>query len=558
MNGIVQGSIFIIILLSLLIGLGSAAAQPADASLGLPTITIPLNGSAQGAVRLACLTACSEVILTLQYDPSLARFASASLGGYWQAGTTFDVQRPQDTGGIVRLAARGATLPDRDGTAFLLTFEGLRSGTGALVASSAVLRDADGGELSAEIVNGEINVLVADIPQVTTADFVEARLGPSALFSILGQIAGGSVLPLLGVSSDGAWLFVGLPAFPDRSKPLLPTDNRVWINALTPGLRFDGDLGMVAEVMPTDTPTPTPTFTLTSTPTPSETPTDTPTPTPTFTPSNTLTPTLSEAEIAATQSAIDAATATAIAEPTQTQEALETVLAQRLTQVALSWTPTPTPTPSDTPTITPPPTATLEPVFVTSSGAPNLRAGDGQNFAIIGTYPVGERLRVLGRSYRDPNWFYIALPDGTRAWVARTVVQIVSGDPSLLPLVDPATNRIFTLTPAPTRIPSPTPSSLIQCENFTPISPRRGMVNGVDTFAWSPISGVSAYRVLIYDILGNVVWTQNVTDATSSVEIDVSTAAIGPGINFTWKVIALVDGLPFCESYRIEVTRPPF
>ncbi|PJF26133.1 MAG: hypothetical protein CUN53_09240, partial [Phototrophicales bacterium] len=248
-----QRGIFIIILLSLLIGLGSAAAQPADTSLGLPTITIPPNGTAQGAVRLACPMGCSDVVLTLQFDPSLARFVSASLGGYWEAGTTFDVQQPQDMGGIVRLAARGTTLPSRDGTAFIITFEGRRSGTGALVVSSAVLQDEDGTELSAEVTNSEINVLAADTPQVTLSEPVEARLGPSALYPALGQIMGGSALPLLGISDDGAWLFVGMPAFPDESKPLLPTDNRVWINALTPSLSFDGDLGMVQEVMPTDT-----------------------------------------------------------------------------------------------------------------------------------------------------------------------------------------------------------------------------------------------------------------------------------------------------------------
>jgi hypothetical protein len=137
------------------------------------------------------------------------------------------------------------------------------------------------------------------------------------------------------------------------------------------------------------------------------------------------------------------------------------------------------------------------------------------------------------------------------------VVQLVSGDPNLLPLVEAGTNRIFTVTPAPTRIAAPTRVTGIQCDNFVPILPVNGFVNGVEEFIWSPVEGVETYRVIIYDAADNVVWSQNVTGATN-VDIDVSTAAIGPGISFVWKVVALVNGLPFCETFSVTVPRSPF
>jgi serine/threonine-protein kinase len=120
---------------------------------------------------------------------------------------------------------------------------------------------------------------------------------------------------------------------------------------------------------PTETATPTPSSTLTPSATASATATPTATLTPSFTATATLTPsetptrTLSARENRATTDALALATATALVAPTRTQEAIQLVLAQRLTEVALSWTPTPTPsfTPTNTPTDTPTATSTPTP-----------------------------------------------------------------------------------------------------------------------------------------------------------------------------------------------------
>jgi hypothetical protein len=589
-----------------------AIQDAAPARIDLSSVVMALDGTGEGAIHLTCPTeACGEIALTLTYDAETATFIDVRAGRYWSAPPrlTIDTETAADGRAVLTFQASGVpnTIMGGDSTVFIVTFSGARVGSGAWNVVDAALTMQDGSSHDYTTNEGALTVLPADVPTVRLSALITVWLGPSALFKTLGAIGTDAPLPLLGVSADGAWAFVALPRFPQEPSIPLPLDNRAWINAADPAIAaFDGDVSSVSEVMPTNTPTatptntptetPTPTFTPSDTPTPTFTPSDTPTftptptptptetPTPTLTPSDTptftptFTPTLSDAQIAATEAAIRDATATADAAPTRTQDALNTQLAQRLTEIAQSWTPTPspsptptptftpsdtltpsqTPTPSDTPTVTPIPTATPEPAFVTSSSAVNLRSGDGQNYSIVGTFPVGGEALVLGRSNLAPDWLYVLFEDGTRAWVSRSVVRIARGDVDETPLVEAGTNRVFTNTPSPLRTPTSTPFTTLDCGGLTPILPVNGFVNGIETFTWSGVNGINTYRIVIYDAADNIVGTQNVSGTTA--QIDVSTTAIGPGISFSWQVLVLVNGLPVenCASFRITLPRPPF
>jgi len=590
----------------------SFALQSASAiQIDLPTTVLTVAGRGEGAIWLRCPTGgCDSVSLTLANDPALAVVYDVRGGDFWSVPPSVAVETRTGDDGLTLTTIRASGVPAAEvnagaaGVVFRVTFEGLSAGTGALMLTDTVM-PAGIGIISMPVEAGTLIVLDADTPSVSLASPIAVWLGPNTLFKMLGMSESAAPLPLLGISADSAWAFVSLPQFPRDPTILLPLDNRVWVEANDPAITaFNGDLSTLLEVVPTNTPTftptntptatptatftpsdtPTPTFTPSDTPTPTFTPSDTPTatftpsdtPTPTFTPSDTptptstFTPTLSDVEIAATNAAISAATATADAAPTRTQEALNTQLAQRLTEIALSWTPTPTASPTPTPTFTPSntttpsntpsntpiPTSTPEPAFVTSSSAVNLRAGDGQSYSIVGSFPVGGQALVLGRSNLTTDWLFILLPDGTRAWVSRGVVTRVSGDIDETPLVEAGTNRVFTNTPAPLRTPSATPFTVLDCSGFVPILPVNGFANGVEAFSWSGVNGIDTYRVVIYDADDNIVWTQNVTGTNA--DIDVSSTAIGPGINFSWQVIVLVNGLPECETFRVTLPRSMF
>ena len=79
----------------------------------------------------------------------------------------------------------------------------------------------------------------------------------------------------------------------------------------------------------------------------------------------------------------------------------------------------------------------------------NLRAGDGTTFNIVDGLTPGTTLTVVGRSDRGNNWLQVDTPDGTRGWVAPSVVQLDGNLLSLPRVESPAT---------PTPIPSPTPN----------------------------------------------------------------------------------------------------
>jgi uncharacterized protein YraI len=112
------------------------------------------------------------------------------------------------------------------------------------------------------------------------------------------------------------------------------------------------------------------------------------------------------------------------------------------------------------PTLVPTPTAfstTPEAVAVTNG---NVRAGDNTGYPVVGSVVVNQRVQLVGRSSTGSGWWYIQLPNGTRGFVAPSIVQ-VSGNLSGLPRINPPA------TPTPIATATPTlPDAIITNVRF--------------------------------------------------------------------------------------------
>jgi hypothetical protein len=92
------------------------------------------------------------------------------------------------------------------------------------------------------------------------------------------------------------------------------------------------------------------------------------------------------------------------------------------------------------------------------------------------------------------------------------------------------------------------------------LAPREGMANGLQTFYWTAVSGASGYRLMIYNESDVMVAEVIVDAATTSATLDVSTAAIGPGLSFFTVVEALREGFTWCADgvYQYREVEEPY
>jgi hypothetical protein len=109
--------------------------------------------------------------------------------------------------------------------------------------------------------------------------------------------------------------------------------------------------------------------------------------------------------------------------------------------------------------VTTPETTTTGPT-VTSTVDANVRAGDDTVYSVVGVLRTGTQATILGISSRGTGWYYIELPNGTRGFIAPSVVT-VSGNTSGLPQINPPPRPAATAAPtiAPTRSVTNTPPS---------------------------------------------------------------------------------------------------
>ncbi len=130
-----------------------------------------------------------------------------------------------------------------------------------------------------------------------------------------------------------------------------------------------------------------------------------------------------------------------------------------------------------------------------------------------------------------------------------------SGDLGILVLPTPCVTP--TATPSPTATRRPNIPQVVDCGNFALTSPTDGLPNGGITVYWNPAPGATAYRVSILNdanvVKASVVVPGNVT----SVGMDVSEGAVGPGYTFTIVVQALFNGKVGCSSAKTENRAAP-
>lgn len=109
--------------------------------------------------------------------------------------------------------------------------------------------------------------------------------------------------------------------------------------------------------------------------------------------------------------------------------------------------------------ITPLATATAQPLQptptafdptprVTTTVNANVRAGDNINAPFVGSLAPGESAPILGISSTGTGWYYIELPNGTRGWIAGSIVQ-TTGNLSAVPRIAPPATPTPTFTPTP-------------------------------------------------------------------------------------------------------------
>jgi uncharacterized protein YgiM (DUF1202 family) len=107
---------------------------------------------------------------------------------------------------------------------------------------------------------------------------------------------------------------------------------------------------------------------------------------------------------------------------------------------------------------------------VVNNDSLNLRAGPGQDFAVLGVFTQGTALVVLGQD-GGGDWLEVQVPDGRTGWMARayltvnvdlTTIGVITGPPTPI-RANPAGGDVLpsptpTLTPTPTVTPPVTPS----------------------------------------------------------------------------------------------------
>jgi len=113
------------------------------------------------------------------------------------------------------------------------------------------------------------------------------------------------------------------------------------------------------------------------------------------------------------------------------------------------------PTPTASPTGTPEPQFPIVRVSVASA---NLRRGPGTIYPISGAIFRDETAMVLAKN-RDGSWYNVELNNGTRAWLAASVTELVNNvavNNVLLAATIPAAPNLTPVPPTPTPLPLPT------------------------------------------------------------------------------------------------------
>lgn len=122
------------------------------------------------------------------------------------------------------------------------------------------------------------------------------------------------------------------------------------------------------------------------------------------------------------------------------------------------------------PTLPPTPTAFDPTPRATAALNANVRSGDGTNYPVIAGLTQGESVPIVGVSSLGTGWYLVQLANGTRGWVAPTVVT-VTGNIGSVPLIQPPPPPVPTAIPA-TATPVSNVNLVAGNYSFDPPSPK--------------------------------------------------------------------------------------
>jgi uncharacterized protein YraI len=518
-------SLSFIILTVFSFGLVPASAQN-QVEVTLPTTSVNMGETKTLLALIDCpANVCNRVDITIRFDPAvlLVNTEETGVGTYFSDRGDVRLLRNiiDNEEGTLRITTNlSSEFPPSDSNVFLeVSVTGLTIGASPLTVENIEF-DTGLDSDSITVEDGEITVTEGP-PTLRVRRPLNARLGPGTEFGEAATLETGISYVITGTSADGAWLQL-----------LLPDDSLVWTNSAGQFIEITGDLLTIPiiEELPTATPT------------------DTPAPTATETASPTLAP---------TATLVSTATFTLAATETPTPTLTPTI------------TDTPTETLTSTPTATPTETATPTPVVLTATANTNanIRAGDGTGFSVIGSLRRGQTLQIIGVSSRDPGWYATELSEDRIGWVA-TVVVTITGDVTTLTEIEPPTSTRPQRTQPPgpqnTRPPQtgateppaqPTQPPANDCSVFQPQSPLDGLANGITTFFWTLAPGADDYWVSIFNDSGENVRLASTGGVGTSISVDTSSTAIGPGSMFGWEVTAFQGGQVLCTTRRVVIPR---
>jgi hypothetical protein len=207
------------------------------------------------------------------------------------------------------------------------------------------------------------------------------------------------------------------------------------------------------------------------------------------------------------------------------------------------------PRPSQVPTLPP----NSGPVVIASQNA-NVRSGDSTIYPRLGVLFRNEPAPILGISSTGSGWYYIQLPNGSRGFIAPSVVRTEGNLVGLQPIVPPPPPPTF--TPSPTFTPTPIPPTA------TPVTPANLAIVSVQLSPAAPACG-SSYQVNV-TVINNGTGTtpagfavsaadRHTASGTTAASTLGSVPALQPGQTFVSEMYLTANTF-FNEGHTVAVT----
>lgn len=151
------------------------------------------------------------------------------------------------------------------------------------------------------------------------------------------------------------------------------------------------------------------------------------------------------------------------------------------------------------------------------------------------------------------------IADVRRIYAGQTIYIPCSG--SVSPAASTTATTVTTVTTTVTTVVVPPtaadPAAAVNCAGFRATSPLDGFPNGETTFYWDPprSGDITHYQVYVLNENGQLVTGLDVPGGITKTRGNMELAVIGRGINFSWYVVALANGVEACRSQTVRLRR---